>query len=863
MKKSVLAVLVVVLVLAWQLISGCSHPSPASVSGARQVAFRNPALPTEKRVADLLSRMTVEEKISQMVNAAPTIERLGIPKYEWWNECVHGVMGDKVTVFPQAIGLAATWNPDLLGRVATAISDEARAVYEPNGSEKFGRGGLTYWSPVVNIARDPRWGRTQECYGEDTYLVSRLGVAFVKGLQGDDPKYLKVIATPKHYAANNEEYRRHSGSSEVPEELLYEYYLPQFKACIVEGKAYSIMGAYNAVNGVPCCANPKLLDEILRGEWGFKGFVVSDCGAIDDIFTQHHYVPTGEEAVAVALKAGCDLNCGDTYKKYLKAALEKGLVTEKDIDLSVGRLMRARFLLGMFDPDEMVPYSRIPKSVVDSPEHRQLARQAARESIVLLKNQGNALPLDSSKLKSLAVIGPNADAVRFGNYSGSNKNATTILAGIKAKVGQDVKVEYAIGCELIPAEPIGSEYLRPEGGEANQHGLKGEYFDNKDLQGAPKFVRVDERVKFDWKGNSPDPNLPADGFSVRWSGKLISPITGPCAMTVKSDDGVRLYIDGKKVLDVWHDRAPATDVVEVPLEKGRQYAIRLEYYENAMWAQVTLGWNAVIGRDRIAEAAGVAARCDAAVVVLGLSDSLEGEERDRGSLDLPDAQVSLIKAICKANPRVVVVLLNGAPITAGWVKDNVPAMVEAWYPGEEGGNAVADVLFGDYNPSGRLPLTFYASLDQLPPFNDYDIRKGRTYMYLKDSPLFAFGHGLSYTTFEYSELKVSGKVKPGRSARVSVKVKNVGVRSGQEVVQLYVHDTQTKVVRPLKQLQGFRKVDLKAGETRTVEFTLPYESLAFYDARLKRFVVEPGKFDIMVGSSSDDIRLRGVFEAAR
>lgn len=844
-------------ILAGILVSGCAHHA----AGPKPLPFKDPSLSTETRVADLLSRMTVEEKISQMGNTAPAIERLGIPKYEWWNECVHGVMGSNVTVFPQAIGLAATWNPDLLGHVATAISDEARAVYEPNGSDKFGRGGLTYWSPVVNMARDPRWGRTQECYGEDPYLVSRLGVAFVKGLQGNDKKYLKLVATPKHYAANNEEYRRHSGSSEVPEELLQEYYLPQFKACVVEGKAYSIMGAYNAVNGVPSCANPYLLEVLLRDEWGFKGFVVSDCGAIDDIFTQHHYVATGEEAAAVALKSGCDLNCGDTYKKYLKSALDKGLVTESDIDLSVGRLMRARFLLGMFDPADKVPYSRIPKSVVDSPEHRQLARQAARESIVLLKNEADLLPLDATKLKSIAVIGPNADAVRFGNYSGSNKNAATILAGITKRVGKDIKVEYSLGCDLIASEPISSEYLRPAGGDPNQHGLKGEYFDNKDLSGEPKLVRIDKRVKFDWKDGSPAPGLPADQFSIRWTGKLISPVTGRFSISVKSDDGERLYIDGKRVLNSWNDRSVTTDTVDVDLEKGREYDIRLECYDNALWAQVTLGWNAVGGQERIAKAAEVAGRCDAAVVVVGLSDSLEGEERDRGTLDLPEEQLALLKAVCQANPRVIAVLINGSSVTAGWLKDSVPAIVEAWYPGEEGGNAVADVLFGDYSPSGRLPLTFYASLDQLPAFSDYDIRKGRTYMYLDKAPLWTFGYGLSYTTFEYSDLKVSGKAKPGGSVKISAKVKNTGKRQGQEVAQLYIHDVQASVVRPLKQLVGFRKIELEPGETKKVEFSIPYQSLAFYDTEQKQWVVEPGMFDIMVGSSSDDIRLRGVVEA--
>ena len=852
-------------ILVLIVLSGFSFLNSATATVSNNFPFRDTSLPIEKRIEDLLSRMTVEEKITQMCNDSPAIERLGIPAYFWWNECVHGVMGRDVTVFPHAIALAAMWNPDLLYKIAIATSDEARAVYRPDGSNGgIGSGGLTYWSPMINMARDPRWGRTQESYGEDPYLAGRLGVVFVKGLQGDDPKYLKIVATPKHFVANNEEYRRHSGSSEVPEQVLQEYYLPHFKACVVEGKAHSVMSAYNALNGIPCSANPKLLIDILRGEWGFDGVVVSDCGAILDIHANHHYVATSEEAAAAALRAGCDLNCGIAPQKYvddyLLKALNKGLVTQDEIDLALSRVLRARFLLGMFDPFEMVPYNRIPKSVVDSPEHRQLARQASCESIVLLKNEKNFLPLDKDKIKNIAVIGPYADVLCLGNYSGKPVKGVTILEGMKNKAGSKFEVRYALGCGRTGnLEPIESIYLKTEDGK---NGLKAGYFDNKNLEGTPKLVRIDEKIQFDWGVKSPAAELPKDYFSIRWTGKLISPATGTFTISAGSDDGVRLFINDQKILDSWYVRGFTTDRAEIKLTKGEEYSIRLEYFENEMDAGVALGWTTGIDKDeKIAEAAKLAAESDVALVVLGFDEILEGEEHDRADLDLPAAQNELVQAVYKANPHTVVVLINGSAVIVNWIKDNVPAILDAWYPGEEGGNAVADVLFGDYNPSARLPLTFYASMSQLPPFDDYDIRKGRTYMYLKEEPLYAFGYGLSYTTFSYSNLKISPKkIKQDSSTKISVNVKNSGQRCGQEVVQLYIHDVEASAVRPLKQLCGFKKIALKPNETKTIEFELPWDSLAFYEVENEKFTVEPGKFDIMIGSSSDNIRLKGSLE---
>jgi beta-glucosidase len=848
------------------IIFGFAFLTSLALADSAKYPFRDTSLPIEKRIEDLISRMTTEEKITQMCNDSPAIDRLGIPPYQWWNEGVHGVLGRNVTVYPQAIAIAATWNIDLMDKVSTAISDEARAIYRPDGrNDGTASGGLTYWSPMINLTRDPRWGRTQESYGEDVYLASRMAVTFVKGLQGNDPKYLKVVATPKHFVANNDETHRHNGSSDVPEQVLQEYYLAHFKACVIEGKAQSIMSAYNSLNGIPCSANTRLLTDILRGQWGFDGYVVSDCGAISDIHLNHHYVATSEEAASLALKAGCDLNCGIGAKEYVNdyvlKALKKGLITEDEIDLALSRLLRARFKLGMFDPYDKVPYNHIPKSVIDSPQHRQLAREASCESIVLLKNDKNFLPLDKNKIKKLAVIGPYADKVCFGNYSGKPTKAVTLLQGIKNKVGSQVEVKYALGCPRIGhLEPVESVYLKTEDG---QQGLKGEYFDNKDLQGTPKFVRVDKSVEFDWADKSPAKNFPADNFSVRWTGKIISPTTGTFSISAGSDDGIRLFIDGKKIIDNWVVRGYTEDRAEINLTKGQEYSIKIEYFENGADAQATLGWTAGSDKDEeIVKAQKLAAASDAVVLVISLDDSLENEEHDRTNLDLPPIQNELIRAVYEANPNVAVVLYNGSALAINWLKENVPSILDAWYPGEEGGNAIADVLFGDYNPSARLPLTFYASASQLLPMDDYDIRKGRTYMYLKDQPLFAFGYGMSYTTFAYSNLKIkSEKIKPGESVKIAVDVKNTGKRPGQEVVQLYIHDVQASAPRPIKQLCGFKKIELKPGEKKTVEFQLASDALAFYDVNNKKFIVEPGKFDIMVGSSSDNILLRGDLEA--
>lgn len=804
------------------------------------------------RAAALVSLMTLEEKISQMGSGSPAIAHLGISAYGWWNEALHGVVSSGCTVFPQAIALASTWDPNLIHQVATAISDEARVKNNTTGK------GLTYWSPTINIARDPRWGRTEETYGEDPYLVSRIGVAFVTGMQGDDAVYLKTVSTPKHFIANNTEYNRHSSSSDVGDRDLREYYMPGFKACVAEGKAQSVMGAYNALNGVPCCANYMLLTEVLRDEWGFDGYVVSDCGAISDIYANHYYVPTAEEAAALGVLAGCDLNCGSIYQNYLLQAVQQGLLSEADADIAATRLFTARFRLGEFDPPELVPYTSIPASRLDCQEHRDLALETARKSMVLLKNNG-ILPLDINDINSIALIGPNANRCVFGGYSGTPNIEINPLEGIQNKVaGQGITVSYVKGCAIQGENvtAIGSEYLVPAGSPGD-NGLAGEYFNNMDLSGSPTLARIDSQVDFDWGEGSPDPSINADEFSVRWSGKLVPPETKTYVLAVTTDDGVRLYLDGAPLINEWHDHAATTYSVSVDLIAEREYDIVMEFYENMISAVARLQWDYLT--DGFADAANIASSSDVAIVVVGTDLSVASEGHDRSDIDLPGIQEDLIDVVYAANPNTVVVLINGFPLAINWTQENVPAILEGWYPGQAGGTAIADVLFGDYNPSGKLPMTFHTSVTQLPDFDDYNvIESDRTYMYFGGQPLYPFGHGLSYTEFSYSNLQIEpNQINDDREFSVRVDVQNVGSREGDEVVQLYVHDVAASVQRPIKELKRFKRINLQPGQIKTVAFTLSAEELAFYDVNTSSFIVETGTFEVMVGSSSEDIRLSG------
>ncbi len=838
--------------------------SPATTQESKRdsgAPYLNPELPLDQRVDDLISRLTLEEKVSQMMNAAPAIPRVSIPPYDWWNEALHGVAFSGVaTVFPQAIGLGATFDPPLVKRVATVISDEARAKYhEAQRHGNYNRFyGLTFWSPNINIFRDPRWGRGQETYGEDPYLTSRLGVAFVKGLQGDDPKYLKVVSTPKHYSVHSgPEPERHRFDAAATERDERETYLPAFRATVMEAHAASVMCAYNRTNGEPCCANTHLLSRILRGEWGFDGYVVSDCGAIDDIYKRHNFVKTAEEASALAVKRGTDLECGDSYKALVNS-VKQGLISETEIDRALKRLFAARFRLGMFDPPELVPYSKIPFSSNDSSAHRQLALAAARESIVLLKNQNNTLPLRKD-LKSIAVIGPNSDdvPVLLGNYNGQPSRATTPLAGIRQHVSSRTKVLNALGTSLteVSAVPVPASVLRGPKGEA---GLRAEYFTNKAFEGTPALSRIDREVDFDWGMSNPAPGIPADDFSVRWTGKLVPAVSGKYRFGAIADDGVRVYLDRKLIAEDWSDHAPATVTGEVTIEAGKSYDIKMEYYESKIGAVARLVWQPPVVNtgSPYAEAINVAKQADTIVLVLGLSSRLEGEEMnvrepgflggDRIDINLPARQQGLLEAVAATGKPVVVVLLSGSALAVNWANEHLAAIVQAWYPGEEGGTAIADVLFGDYNPAGRLPVTFYKSVNQLPPFENYDMR-GRTYRFFKGGPLYPFGYGLSYTQFKYADFIVSSpSLSPAENVTVSATVENAGTRAGDEVVQLYITDVAASVRVPIRSLAGVERVHLRPGERRVIKFTIEPRQLAVITDD-GRTVVEPGEFKVTIG----------------
>jgi beta-glucosidase len=845
-----------------------------------QPAYKDTTLPIEERVADLVSRMSLAEKVSQMVFDAPAIERLDVPQYNWWNECLHGVgRGGVATVFPQAIGLAATWNSDLVHQVAIATSDEARAKHH----EAIRQGireiytGLTFWTPSINIFRDPRWGRGQETYGEDPYLTAVMGVTFVKELQGDDPHYLKLVATPKHYAVHSgPESDRHHFDARVDEREMREFYLPAFEACVKEARAVSVMGAYNRTNGEPCCASYTLLQKILRQEWGFggptgsEGYVVSDCGAILDIYEHHQVVKTAEEAAALAVKNGCELNCGSEYPALLDA-VKQGLISEDVIDRAVKRLFTARFRLGMFDPPEQVPYARIPYEVINCPEHRALALRTARESIVLLKNEDNLLPLDKD-LKSIAVIGPNADDlwVLLGNYNGTPAKAVTPLAGIRKKISPATKLYYAQGCDIADGVPplttIPPAHLRPT--DADETGLTAAYYDNSKFEGEPVLSRVDRVIDFIWKDTTPLNGRWGDSFSIRWTGFLVPPVSGAYQLGVNGFNEYKLYLDGELLVahkDIHH---PILKTKEIELEAGRFYRLQLDYVNRGVDPQVELLWS-IPDLDYVSQALEVAQKAEVVMMVMGLSPALEGEEMpvevegfaggDRTDIKLPRPQEELLQQIRALGKPMVLVLLNGSALAVNWATAHIPAIVEAWYPGEEGGTAIADVLFGDYNPGGRLPVTFYKSVEDLPPFEDYQL-EGHTYRYFRGEPLFPFGYGLSYTSFEYGNLHLSTPtVAPGETISIGVDVTNTGDRTGDEIVQLYVQDVEASTARPVKELKGFQRLTLAPGETKTVTFTLSVNQLGFYNRKMN-FVIEPGPVKVMIGSSSDDIRLTGEFE---
>lgn len=810
-----------------------------------QFPFQDNTLSFDARVNDLISRMTLSEKISQLGNEAPGITRLGIPAYNYWNEALHGVARSGLaTSFPQAIALSSTWNPDLIYEIASATSDEARVKHNTTGK------GLTYWSPTINMARDPRWGRAEENYGEDPFLATQIALNFIKGMQGSDKQYLKTVATAKHFACNNIEVNRYSISSDVDERSLREYYLPVFKACVTEGKVYSVMSAYNAVNGVPSPANRTLLTNILRTEWGFNGYVVSDCDAAANVWNAHRYVPTAQQATALSIKNGTELNCGSTYPGSAGAALSSGLMTEEDVNTALKRVFKARFLLGEFDPPSAVPYTSIPDSRLDCQEFRDLALKAAREAIVMLKNQDSILPLNKDSVQSVAVIGPNANVVQLGGYSGTPSVSVTPLQGIGAKLGVE-PVKGLVEAENYTVQSGIQVQACNEGGSNIGYIQDGDYTRYDSINFASEMTLLDIRVASATSGGNIEARL--DSLTGQLIGIYAVTGTGGWQNWTTISSGVT-GLSGKHNLYLKYTG-------------GSGYLFNVNWFRfynpddtastgKSLHYAYGCSIGGAVDQNAIDEAVNVAKKADVAIVVCGTDLSVADEGTDRTTLNLPGAQEQLIQAVSRANPKTIVVLVTGFSLAVNWAQDSIPAILCAWYDGQAQGTAIADVLFGDYNPGGKLSTTWYKSAADLPPMDDYDIKNNRTYMYFKGSPLYPFGYGLSYTTFEYSNLALSSaNLNPGDSLAISLDVKNTGEVEGDEVVQLYVKIDSSAIDRPQKELKGFERITLQPGETKTVNMVLRHEALSFYDVNSRAFVVEDGKVNLMAGSSSDDIRL--------
>jgi beta-glucosidase len=845
-------------------------------------AYRNPALPVDARVADLLGRMTLEEKFWQLFmipgdldnpandyskgifglqirGGTPTgrghaerinaiqryfVERtrLGIPIIPF-EEALHGLAIDGATMFPQAIALAATWDAGLARRVAEAAARETRS-----------RGIRQVLSPVVNIADDVRWGRVEETYGEDPFLSSVMGRAFVEAFEKAG-----VVTTPKHFLANVGEGGRDSYPIDHSERLLMERYLPPFDATVRQSGARSVMTAYNSVDGLPATQNPRLLNGILKRDWGFQGFVISDASATGGATILHRTEPNTPVAAQHAFEAGLDVVFQSSYgqqRPYLDA-FQRGLIAPAIVDAAVARVLRAKFELGLFEN----PYVDVEEAARwnGHADHLALAREAARAGMVLLRNERGTLPL-AKTLRAIAVIGVDATEARLGGYSGPGVQKIAILDGIKQKV-PSASVRYAEGPGRLVQEwvTVPSEYLRLPAATESRAGLSGEYFDNNRLEGTPRLTRVDPRIDFRWTLNSPGRGIPFDWYSARWTGSILAPPVPLRRIGIEGNDGYRLYLDGALVIDNWRKQSYGTRSADIRWAPGSSHTIRLEYFESTGIARLKLVWDAGVpdasAEKAIAEAVTLARSSDVAIVVAGVE---EGEFRDRAFLNLPGRQEELIRQVAAAGKPVVVVLVAGSAVTmSSWI-DRAGAVVHAWYPGEQGGHAVADVLFGDADPAGRLPITFPVAEGQLPlHYSHKPTGRGDDYVDLTGMPLFPFGFGLSYTTFEYSDLAIEpAAIGPAGSATVRCTVKNTGARPGDEVVQLYVRDVLGSVARPVMELKAFQRVPLAAGESKTITFRVGPDELRMLDRAMK-WIVEPGVFRIMIGSSSKDIRLRG------
>ena len=852
-------------VAAFAQTSSTSQTADSSATPLPDAPFRNPTLPISVRVDDLVSRMTLEEKTGQMVHAAPAIPRLGIPAYDWWSEGLHGVANTGyATVFPQAIGMAASFDPDLLHTEAGVTALEFRAKYNEEIRTKGYTGwfhGLTVWSPNINIFRDPRWGRGQETYGEDPFLTATMGTAFVTGLQGNDPKYLETLSTPKHFAVHSgPESTRHVADVSISNHDLEDTYLPAFRATVVAG-AGSVMCAYNAIDGKPACAQPMLLQEHLRDAWDFQGYVVSDCAAASDVFRNHHYTETLPEGMAENVKAGMDIICTwppeaakGEGEEVLKA-VQQGILPEALVNRAVRRLFTARMKLGMFDPPSLVPFSKITMAESDTEEHRQLALKTARETLVLLKNKDNLLPL-GNRYKNIAVIGPNADSVNplVGNYNGTPSRPVTVLAGIRKRFA-DANVTYTEGSALTsaPVVPVPAKFLKSDSGA----GFAAEYFQGRECKGTPVIKRTDSDVNFDWQDGA-DPKLKSN-FAVCWTGNLVPATTGDYEVGFTGKHNFRIWFNNELIGQGFFARESRTQSKSVHLEAGHAYPVKIEYSQNESEGQAKFVWHVPGAKKDYPE---VVQKADLIVAVLGLTSGLEGEEMpvnipgfaggDRTSLNLPQAQEDLLKDLAGTGKPVVLVLMNGSALSVNWADEHVPAILEAWYPGEEGGTAVAQALAGDFSPGGKLPLTFYKSVEQLPPFENYDM-KNRTYRYFTAEPLYPFGYGLSYTQFAFSNLGFDKKaLAANEDLTVTVDVKNTGKVAGDEVVEVYLTHPGVEGA-PIRALAGIRRVSLNPGETKSLAIPIPNRNLSVVALDGVRKIV-PGELQVWVGDGQPATR---------
>ena len=860
----------------------------ATSARSQTPAYQNLTLSPELRAHDLVSRLTLDEKAEQMLNTTPGIARLGIPAYDYWSEGLHGVArSGYATLFPQAIGMAATWDAPLLGSVGEVVSTEARAKYNEAvrndvHSIYF---GLTIWSPNINIFRDPRWGRGQETYGEDPFLTSTLGLNFIQGLQGSDPSHPRVIATPKHFAVHSgPESTRHSADVDPSPHDLWETYLPQFRKAIVDGHADSIMCAYNAVEGKPACASDLLLSAILRGDWKFGGFVTSDCGAVDDFFEKgaHGYSPDAAHAAAKAVLAGTDTNCGGTYA-VLPAAVKQGLLREADLDRSLERLFVARIKLGLFDPPSSVPFAQIPFGQDRSREHLALSLRTAEESMVLLKNDG-ILPLTPSKYRTVAVVGPNAASLSAleGNYNAVAEDPKMPVDALQ-KVFRGARVIYSQGAPYADgvALPVPRTMFRLTA-DKSETGLKGEYFVGKrdnvgaSFEGRPVTSRIDSEIDFDWNSAAPVKGVSQDGFAVRWSGFIVPPAVGEFEFDMRlahcypcgDIEHFAVKVDGKEVTTFTHpataSRESTTPRFQVRFTDTKPHAFEVEYVHQAplFGGGITLEWVPPAGVLQ-AQAVAAAKESDLVIAMVGLSPELEGEEMkihvkgfsggDRTDVELPASQAKLLDDVAATGKPVIVVLLNGSALAVNDAQEHANAILEAWYPGEFGGQAIADTLVGASNPGGRLPVTFYRSVADLPSFDDYSM-KNRTYRYFAGTPLYGFGFGLSYTRFEYSNMKLSkAKISAGEALRAEVTVRNTGQMSGDEVAELYLVPPANGNggLSPKRQLEGYQRVSLRAGESRLLFFDLTPRELSEVDGAGDR-AVQAGNYSIAIGGSQPD-----------